>query len=336
MLGCGGCVVYIWQRHAAANERAEMGKRLEESVKARIAAEREKSNAEVALKAKCDEMERLRKDDTDDLKRQAEQFRDEIQRLNAKLEVSERKTQEVSDAKSQVESRLAAATEAQRAHEKMLADREAQYRKTLDQGAAQFKELAQKILEDRENKLKEDGTNPLSEIVRQLKQDINNLKMSISHSNEKSGETHTELMGKITTLVDQTNKVTEQANNLANAIRGDAQLTGEWGEIQLKRVLELGGANMPDGFSYQETFLDDETGRKSKRTDFVVRMPGDRALIIDSKVTIAAAERYHGAETPDAREQAENAIITSVRGHVDEIAHAEYQASVPNAFPTVL
>ena len=76
------------------------------------------------------------------------------------------------------------------------------------------------------DKLREDGSNPLSALVAPLKQEIDNLEASISNSDEKSASSHTDLMGKITMLVDQTNKVTEQANNLAMAIRGDAQLTG--------------------------------------------------------------------------------------------------------------
>jgi beta-lactamase class A len=67
-----------------------------------------------------------------------------------------------------------AAEEAQRSNEKLQREKEAQYQKTLEQGTAQFKVLAQQILEDREKKLKEDGTNPLSTLVTQLKQEINN------------------------------------------------------------------------------------------------------------------------------------------------------------------
>ncbi len=331
-----GVVVYMWQRHVSAKELARLSKLREDAEQGKVDAERERSNSEVALKAKCEEMERLRKDGADDLERQADQFRDEIRALNAKLESSERKVQEVRDEKAQVDKRLSAAMEAQRANEKLMSEKEAQYQKTLAQGTAQFKELAQQILEDREKKLKEDGTNPLNVLVGQLKQEINNLKTSISNSDEKSATSHTSLMGKITTLVDQTNKVTEQANNLANAIRGEAQQTGEWGEIQLKRVLDLAGLVETNDYSYQETFVDEQTGRKSKRTDFVIKMPGDHALIIDSKSTVAAAERYHGAKTPEERSAAESEIIASVRAHVDEIAAADYQSSVPNAFPTVL
>ena len=220
--------VWLWQRHVASKEHARLDKLREDAEAGRVNAELEKSKAEVALKAKCDEIDRLRKDDADDLRRQAEQFHDEIRALNAKLEASAQEIRDEREKRESVARRLVASEEAQRANEKLMAEKEAQYRKTLEQGTAQFKELAQQILEDREKKLKEDGTNPLSMLVTQLKQEINNLKTKISASDEKSATSHTDLMGKITTLVDQTNKVTEQANNLASAIRGDAQLTCEW------------------------------------------------------------------------------------------------------------
>lgn len=328
--------VWLWQRHVAAKEYARLNKLREDADACRVNAERERSNAEVALKAKCDQIDQLRKDDAEDLRRQAEQFRDEIRALNAKVEASAQEIRDEREKRENVNRLLAAAAEAQRANRELLAEKEAQYQKTLEQGTAKFKELAQQILEDREKKLKEDGTNPLSTLVTQLKLEINNLKTKISASDEKSATSHTDLMGKISTLVDQTNKVTEQANNLANAIRGDAQLTGEWGEIQLKRVLDLAGMVEQTDYTYQEAFLDDRTGRKSKRTDFVIKMPGSRALIIDSKNTIAAVERYQSAADEAARADAEAEIISSVRGHVDEIDVAEYQTSVPNAFSTVL
>lgn len=328
--------VYVWQRRAAAKERARLETLREQAFADKVTAEREKSNAEVALAAKCGEIERLRKDGADDLARQADQFREEIRALNARLDGAEGKAQEERVRREDLARQLVAGKEALRASESLLREKDAQYRQTLEQGAARFKELAQQILEDRERKLREDGTNPLGALVTQLKQEIDNLKKSISSSDEKSATTHTDLMGKITTLVDQTNKVTVQANNLAEAIRGDARQTGEWGEIQLKRVLDLAGMAETNDYTYQETFRDDETGRKSKRTDFVIKMPNNRSLIIDSKCTVAAAERYHGAGDPAARSAAAAEIVASVRGHVDEIAAADYQASVPDALSTVL
>ena len=331
-----GIAVYLWRQHAAAKEVARLEKLREEAESGRIFAEREKSNADVAFEAKCAEFERLRNDFADGLKRQAEQFRNEISDLNAKLDSADAKLGEERKAKESLSHRLAAAEEALKASEKMMAEKELQYAKTLEQGTAQFKEIAQKILEDREKKLKEDATNPLGTLVQQLKQDIENLKKNIASSDEKSATTHTALMAKIAGLLDQTNKVTEQANNLASAIRGDVRLMGEWGEIQLKRVLDMSGMVETQDYTYQETFRDDETGRRTKRTDFVVRMPGERSLIIDSKCTIAAAERFHAAQDDASRLEAEAELVNSVRKHIEEIKDAAYQESVPNAFPTVL
>ena len=105
----------------------------------------------------------------------------------------------------------------------------------------------------------------------------------------------------------------------ASRHRGEAQLTGEWGEIQLRRVLESAGMCEGQGFSYQETFCDPDTGKKTKRTDFVIKLPGARSLIIDSKTTVQSALDYRAARTEEEKSAALKAIIGSVENHIDEI-----------------
>ncbi len=239
-------------------------------------------------------------------------------------------------ARAEVERRLAAAEEAKKALERLAEVKEEQYQWTLEQGAARFESLAQKILEDREKRLSESGTKPLGDLVGQLKRELESLKASLGEVDKNAATTHVKLMGEIERLMGETGRVTREANSLAEAIRGDAQLTGEWGEIQLKRVLDLAGLVESIDYTYQETFRDDETSRRSKRTDFVIKMPDSRALIIDSKSTVAAATRYHDATDAASRDAAVAEIVASVRTHVDEIDVAQYQAAVPNALPTVL
>lgn len=332
----GGIAVYFRLRRVNAGESAKAAALREEAEARRVDAERARSNAEGELKAKREENERLRREAEAGLNRQAGQFRAEIAALNERIRELDRKIQRERDLKEELAGRLAASLEQHKAKERLFEERERQYGKTLDQGAARFKELAQKILEDRERKLKDDATNPLNALVTQLKADINNLKTQIVNSDEKTATTHTDLVGRITSLVTQTNKVTEQANNLAGAIRGDSRLMGEWGEIQLKRILDMSQMVEGTDYTYQETFRDDGTGRRSKRTDFVVKMPGDRSLIIDSKCTLAAVERYHAAAGDGDRDKARSDIVMSVKSHVDEIKNAGYQASVAGAFPCVL
>lgn len=278
----------------------------------------------------------VRRSASAELDRQANQYREEIGNLNASFESTKKDLENERHENKDLVIKLEGIKGSFNALQMQNKEREEFFRITINQSKEQFQAIAQQVLEDRERKFKEEAANPLNNLVTHLKQEIENLKINISAANEKSAATHTDLMGKITMLVDQTNSVTVQANNLASAIRGNAQLTGEWAEIQLKRILESAGMQETTGYTYQETFEDSETGRKNKRTDFVIKMPGNRSIIIDSKNTIASAERFQAAENELERQNAAKEIITSVRNHVDEIKKANYQQSVSNAFEFVL
>ena len=236
---------------------------------------------------------------------------------------------------SKAEMEAARSLMAVESEQKRLEDVQRHYEDIRAQGEAQFKALAQKILDERSEKLKAEGSEHLRGIVNPLLENIKEFRRKIEASDVAIAERNVELKSKIENLVAQTNAVTAQANNLADAIRGDARLSGEWGEIQLRRVLELAGFTETVDYTYQETF-EDESGRRSKRTDVVVKMPGGRSLIIDSKATIDAAVEYHASATDEERKAFRDRIVDSVRKHVEEIGAAEYQSSVPNAFPTVL
>ncbi len=278
----------------------------------------------------------VRRSDSKELNYQANQYREEIGRLNNELELAKKELRNELDENKSLSVKLEEAKGKFNALQMQNEGRDAFFGAMLDNCKKDFKNIAQEIFEDREKKFKEEATNPLNNLVGNLKQEIENLKINISTASEKSATSHTNLMGKITMLVDQTNSVTVQANNLASAIRGNAQFTGEWAEIQLKRILEAAGIQETTGYSYQETFEDTETGRKSKRTDFVIKMPGGRSIIIDSKNTIAGAEHLHEAKTEADRHEAVKEIIASVRKHIEEIKKSNYQGSVPNAFEFIL
>lgn len=219
---------------------------------------------------------------------------------------------------------------------KRIEDMTRHYLEMRDTAKAEFETLAQKVLDERSAKLKAEGNEQFRAVVDGLAQDIRAFQAKLAASDVESARNNSTLQERIAQLVGQTNAVTAQACNLAEAIRGEAQLTGEWGEIQLRRVLESAGMCEGQGFSYQETFCDPDTGKKTKRTDFVIKLPGARSLIIDSKTTVQSALDYRAARTEEEKSAALKAIIGSVENHIDEIIRAKYQTVVPNAFPTVL
>jgi DNA recombination protein RmuC len=217
-----------------------------------------------------------------------------------------------------------------------IAELQRHYEETRAQAEAQFRVLAQKILDERSEKLKAEGTAQLQGVVDPLVKGLSEFRERLARNDVTLAARNAEMKERIENLLAQTGAVSSQANNLAAAIRGEAQLTGEWGECQLMKVLELSGLTASVDYTYQETFSDDSSGRKSKRTDVVVKLTGERALVIDAKTTLAAAVDYREAGDETARAQCRTRLLESLRRHVDEIAQANYPAAVPGAFPLVL
>lgn len=134
----GGIAVYFRLRRVNAGESAKAAALREEAEARRVDAERARSNAEGELKAKREENERLRREAEAGLNRQAGQFRAEIAALNERIRELDRKIQRERDLKEELAGRLAASLERHKAKERLFEERERQYGKTLDQGAARF------------------------------------------------------------------------------------------------------------------------------------------------------------------------------------------------------
>ena len=316
-----GFVVYRWEKKQAADAIKEEQRLRSEAERSRDESERAREQAERDINAAVEEKSRL-KGNYEVLEKQKNSTEGELKRVqNEKEELIGK----LGSAQAEVEAKTDALNSIRK-----------QYEDFIQEAQKTFENIARRVLDDSKQSFIKDGTTPLSDLVKGLNNLVNDLKDNISTSNEKSAGKFSALESNIKSLIQQTDSVTKEANNLACAIRGEAQRMGEWGEIQLLRVLEASGLEKSVGFSYQETFFDNETGRKSKRTDVVVRLPNERTLIIDSKATISSVEKFQTACDEATRTQAENDIVDSVRRHVDEIKKAKYQDSVPNAFPIVL
>lgn len=124
--------------------------------------------------------------------------------------------------------------------------------------------------------------------------------------------------------------------NLERALRGDAQAMGSWGEIQLKKVLEMSGLTNGISYTYQETLASEGSARRDLRTDVQVKLPNEKVIVIDSKNTLSSYLDYNAAETEESRAEQEARIIESVRNHMDEIIGAKYQKNIKNCFPKVV
>ena len=186
----------------------------------------------------------------------------------------------------------------------------------------QFENLANKVFEQKGKHFAQTSQTTLDGILSPLKEQIAGFQSRINEVHDASTKSHSSLHQAIIGVKDMGLKIGEEANNLTTALKGNSQQRGAWGEAQLQRTLELSGLVAGDHYTTQDSFTDD-AGR-AKRTDFVIRLPEGRQLIIDSKVTLNAYERAVAADTPELYQQAMAEHIIAIRKHIDDLAAKDY------------
>lgn len=186
----------------------------------------------------------------------------------------------------------------------------------------QFENLANKVFEQKGKQFAETNQTTLGGILKPLQEQIAGFQSRVNEVHDASTKSHTSLQQAIDGVKDLGLKIGQDASNLTTALKGDSQQRGAWGEAQLQRTLEISGLIEGDHYTMQDSFSD--SAGRVKRTDFLVRLPEDRQLIIDSKVTLNAYERTIAAETPEHYERAMAEHVLAVRKHIDELASKDY------------
>jgi DNA recombination protein RmuC len=116
--------------------------------------------------------------------------------------------------------------------------------------------------------------------------------------------------------------MSDEANNLASALKGDSKQRGAWGEAQLKRTLEMSGLIEDEHYATEKNFKDEKGN--NKRTDYVIKLPDNKHIIIDSKVSLVAYDRAVSAETPEESTLAMDQHIDAIKKHIDDLASKDY------------
>ncbi len=187
----------------------------------------------------------------------------------------------------------------------------------------QFEKLAQQIFEEKSGKFTEANKNNIEALLKPLNENINTFKQKVEETYDKESKQRFSLEEKVKDLIENTQKISQEANNLASALKGQAKKQGDWGETILERILELSGLEKNREYFIQEN-LKDEQGQ-NQRPDIIVRLPDDRNIIIDSKVSLNAYLRYSEA---DSKEQQDIFIanhLQAINQHIDQLSAKKYE-----------
>ncbi len=193
----------------------------------------------------------------------------------------------------------------------------------LNNAKDQFKTLANDILEEKSQRFTAQNQTNINQLLEPLKVKITEFQGKVQEVYVQEGKDRSALAEQVKQLMTLNNQLSKDAHNLTSALKGQAKVQGNWGELILERVLEASGLRKGHEYDVQESHTRADGTRA--QPDVVVHLPEDRHLIVDAKVSLRAYEEYANAETDHQRDSAMKRHLDSVRGHIKELSEKNYQ-----------
>lgn len=187
---------------------------------------------------------------------------------------------------------------------------------------AQFRVLAGTILEEKSRSFTEQQDVHLKNILEPLRQNIQNFKQEFETRYNDEVKERVSLREQIRLMIDLNRTLSDQANNLTNALRGQVKQQGNWGEMILESILEYAGLQKNVQYFVQQA--SQNADGRTIQPDVIVKYPDSRAIVIDAKVSLTAYERYCTANTTDEQQECTKAMLLSLKAHIDGLSVKAY------------
>ena len=187
----------------------------------------------------------------------------------------------------------------------------------------QFKSLANDILEEKSKRFSEQNQESLGSLLDPLKLQIGEFKAKVEEVYVQEGKDRVELKKQVEMLAELNRTIGDEARNLTSALKGSNKIQGNYGELVLERVLEASGLRKGHEYHVQVSHTNDE-GRRLQ-PDVVIELPGDRRLVVDSKISLDAYQEAVNATDDASREAHLKAHISSLQAHVRGLSDKNYQ-----------
>jgi DNA recombination protein RmuC len=185
----------------------------------------------------------------------------------------------------------------------------------------EFENIASKVLEEKNSKISDLNKASLENVVTPFKAKMDEFKNKVDALQLYEAEKISGLQKELERLINLNKQISEEANNLAGALKGESKLQGIWGEMNLERIFEYVG--MMEGVNYisQKQFKS-ECGKKIP--DYIVNLPDKKHIIIDAKTSLTAYEKYYSTQSDDDKNVYLKEHFLSVKRHIDELANKDY------------
>src|SRR5699024_7192118 len=245
------------------------------------------------------------------------------QHLSTRLEAAGQEQKESARRANEAERQLAERNADYRNLKERLGEQKKEMQNLQERFKDEFENLANKILEEKSQKFTEQNKEKLGQLLKPLGEKMEAFKKKVEESHKEDIRGRSALGQHLKQLQELNEQMSEEAQNVTQALKGDTKAQGSWGEVILERILERSGLKKDREYDVQVSRRDDE--HRLKQPDAVVYLPEEKYLVIDSKVSLKAYERFASAEDQDEQEQALNDHLNSIRSHVRGLSEKNYQ-----------
>mgnify|MGYP003624652755 FL=1 len=206
--------------------------------------------------------------------------------------------------------------------EEHFAEQMQQLSETKQALTKEFENIANKIFEEKGRTFTQTSQSSIDSMLKPFREQIEGFQKRINEVHDASLQGNSNLNAEIRKVLDIGMQMSKEATNLTSALKGDSQQRGAWGEAQLRRTLEMSGLIEDAHFEVQSSFKDAEG--KQKQTDYLIKLPDKKHIIIDSKVSLLAYDRAVSADSEEEYNLAMVEHVKAVRRHIDDLAGKDY------------
>ena len=207
--------------------------------------------------------------------------------------------------------------------EERMNEKSQELEKLQEKFTKDFEIVASKILDEKSNKFTLQNQLSLDKILKPLQEKIQTFEKRVEDTNKEAIDRTSALREQIKNLSALNEQMSQEANNLTKALKGDSKMQGNWGELVLERVLEKSGLEKDREYFIQQSFTTDEGNRVLP--DVVIHLPDHKKMIVDSKVSLRAYERFVNEEDTEQQGVHLKQHLTDLKRHVQQLSDKNYQ-----------
>ncbi len=255
----------------------------------------------------------------------AEERKNEIERLNGDLSKLRAKIDELNTDARKQSNEITQLRTNREADQRSAQEKIDMLTRLRDDMEAKFKDLAEKALKTQGETFSKANIEKLEATLTPLKEHVGHFEKELRQVHEETVKDRERLKAEIAQLSKRSEAISQEAISLTKALKGDTQMQGAWGEMILENILERSG--LREGEEYETQAHRTGTDGERLRPDVVVRIPGGKTLVIDSKVSLVAYNDAVNAETDEPAFAARKRHLTSIKNHINNLSAKGYQAA---------